>query len=1668
MRFLSAIVSLILLSQLYLGINSSCLDKLSQYVEEQRLLADPNIKENVVEALNANKTCICSGAQFSISTFFTLVFNTPFYLDTVPWFESNFYGKYSLQPLSFFTPVTNVTSFLSWYNSTYLAWQLYYVIVGLDGAEQAYVSASGISIFTARISYILGKPYQPAESIVRGFLPVRTYLLTFFRKDVLLSRNVTAVPQTWNQLLSVLQSVNGTDMDGDGVEDWALCLDLQPPCKANAVLMGIASSIMQYLTVQQGTYFDPSSFFPLAGTAGMQEAMRIYSQLLGFATPGSFTACNGGNVEFLSGRCAVTLNWDMQFYSLNSTSQLAGNVGVAPLPGSEEVWIRSSNSLSKCTTDMCPLAQPLYLIPVNASSHQSGAGSAPPAPTSLSRQDQANASSSGAGSTLLVNQPGFSVFALDRINYGTTNCLPEQAGGGIMFVQEYRTTFETFLKQRMSSLDTTLGMLFSNLSNFNDVASNSSNLDLTYWTSNGYDKQDTLSYLGAVLNVYVNNQASDLVLPAAAVYRSVIETAAADLAFVTGRSSNRYGSNATVSPSSAAEGSSIVVISSYLQQQLLLVQQAYLNATSTPVCGYDCTRGQALRILQTSLNYTPPPLFPPSPLPPSQPIPIVEAEPAITPTAIIVTLVVCIVSGVVLLVGVAYWLYRSLANKSLGSKVVAPVAGPLTTILVTDVQNSTVLWESLPSEIMDRAYNVHHACIRRLLHKYRGYENLTEGDSFICTFHDPQSAVEFSVHCQKELLHLDWPIELLQHPDGCEVWMMYQPSLKQSILNGESSFFQSGGAVTAISVGSAPSKLAAPFNNIYGRFSRLYRSGSESDGSKAGVSPPVSYMSVVPPSSSSAAAPHQDSRGMRQLLSKLNRVPNVASRNGADMSTHDSSPQCSEVKNSKDRCSTQPRSQHFIATPVTAPAQFTCTEDLPQDMLPRGPADAPSHDGSKTGQRFKDPMHWLALLCPYGAYPNSSSRQSSKSASQRPLAASARNSVSSPSYDGRGSTNNSLSSAFQLQVTFEALTDILQDEGVSTSTSTIQGDTSAPPTWLAQLKRLWIKCEPSQQSEAVNAIAEVVRHHPSPFQQNKLWQGHGLHMPQNLSLIEVNSNRSIRAQHGISEDAIGEAETCGIALRQAKRTSSAGDALFCKTSVNMDLNKRILAFRGMRVRMGLHTGVFLPIIMDHSSGRARLPAPVLSAGKAVGDAAHGGQIIMSEQVYQALSSHKDFHLIHDRALIILMGSHILSGYPEPKTLRPSSASEIGNPPNVLKWDTVTQPTKNRKQQSQWFWKGDRKVSLRGGLDFGQRQERNNRCEDKEVSLSEDDIKCCDEEEAAKEDHSVPKKLFQLVPLACLSRLSLLPGDPALRTDLQLSPHALEAPLGNLTVAVLQVVGATVLSSELPATSEKALALFSKVTKRFLRELHGYPFYVGHGEVHAVFQRPESGLTWCLSCSSAMNQQAWPEELLNHDLGEELRVWVWGSDNTKHQRLIYRGLRLKAGCESGLLSSSLSSKSACVVYEGRPVSRALKMAHLARAGQVLSSSDCWGQARASMQRLKKRPSESSSPQQAKGYQSSPLLQHGDHTVSDQVLSADRGLGSRQGSGAQLGMIISQEQTTHRQLGTSMDSHTLAESMTAHEVDARLPGRDQQVTLVEVMWKESREMVNSIPETDPVVS
>ncbi|GLI67737.1 hypothetical protein VaNZ11_011988 [Volvox africanus] len=179
-------------------------------------------------------------------------------------------------------------------------------------------------------------------------------------------------------------------------------------------------------------------------------------------------------------------------------------------------------------------------------------------------------------------------------------------------------------------------------------------------------------------------------------------------------------------------------------------------------------------------RFSPSPI-PPSPLPlspPSVPV-LLQAGPGAGSKVPAVALwVVAATAGVLLVVlvpvVVLYIKLRRLQRRHIQEQGAqrAPGVGPLTTLLVTDIANSTGLWESLPEEVMDQALKLHNTCMRALLVRFNGYESTTEGDSFILAFHYPADAAKFALSAQVQLMDVMWPAEVLAHPDGQEVWVV--------------------------------------------------------------------------------------------------------------------------------------------------------------------------------------------------------------------------------------------------------------------------------------------------------------------------------------------------------------------------------------------------------------------------------------------------------------------------------------------------------------------------------------------------------------------------------------------------------------------------------------------------------------------------------------------------------------------------------------------------------------------------------------------------------------------------------------------------------------------------------------------------------------------------------
>eukprot|EP00668_Euglena_longa_P025675 GGOE01032083.1.p1 GENE.GGOE01032083.1~~GGOE01032083.1.p1 ORF type:complete len:1174 (-),score=330.62 GGOE01032083.1:861-4049(-) len=76
-------------------------------------------------------------------------------------------------------------------------------------------------------------------------------------------------------------------------------------------------------------------------------------------------------------------------------------------------------------------------------------------------------------------------------------------------------------------------------------------------------------------------------------------------------------------------------------------------------------------------------------------------------------------------------------------------------IVFTDIENSTHLWATIPSE-MAAALEIHHATTRATLRNFGLYEVKTLGDSFMCATKDPRSAVAFGLELQRKLFEAPW------------------------------------------------------------------------------------------------------------------------------------------------------------------------------------------------------------------------------------------------------------------------------------------------------------------------------------------------------------------------------------------------------------------------------------------------------------------------------------------------------------------------------------------------------------------------------------------------------------------------------------------------------------------------------------------------------------------------------------------------------------------------------------------------------------------------------------------------------------------------------------------------------------------------------------------------
>ncbi|KAL6760792.1 hypothetical protein V8C86DRAFT_2548326, partial [Haematococcus lacustris] len=184
---------------------------------------------------------------------------------------------------------------------------------------------------------VLGVPVVENPFIMYLNWPLLTSAYNISRPTLTQPGRLSFYPDTWQELISVMQQVHATASDpATGLPHHALCLPLQ--ISITYLLQAVMASIMQTQGFTQGFLYDPLTLEPLTNNTAMQQVTFDLADVVDMS------------------QCAIALAGDELFKSLSvsrSNRQFMGQLSMSPLPASTEVLDRSTMQLVPCTQELC-------------------------------------------------------------------------------------------------------------------------------------------------------------------------------------------------------------------------------------------------------------------------------------------------------------------------------------------------------------------------------------------------------------------------------------------------------------------------------------------------------------------------------------------------------------------------------------------------------------------------------------------------------------------------------------------------------------------------------------------------------------------------------------------------------------------------------------------------------------------------------------------------------------------------------------------------------------------------------------------------------------------------------------------------------------------------------------------------------------------------------------------------------------------------------------------------------------------------------------------------------------------------------------------------------------------------------------------------------------------
>lgn len=181
----------------------------------------------------------------------------------------------------------------------------------------------------------------------------------YYRTDVFEAAGVTP-PKTWEEYLAAAAQFNGTDLNGDGENDYGSCIPKVRAGQSYWWIADFASARLQTQGTSQGMFFDTETMNPLFGpNPAFIKALEQFNETTQYGPADELNlTLNDTRDLFLTGRCALTMDWgDIGALSIDpERSTMQDKVGTLIIPGSSEVLDRATGEMVACDATTCPNA----------------------------------------------------------------------------------------------------------------------------------------------------------------------------------------------------------------------------------------------------------------------------------------------------------------------------------------------------------------------------------------------------------------------------------------------------------------------------------------------------------------------------------------------------------------------------------------------------------------------------------------------------------------------------------------------------------------------------------------------------------------------------------------------------------------------------------------------------------------------------------------------------------------------------------------------------------------------------------------------------------------------------------------------------------------------------------------------------------------------------------------------------------------------------------------------------------------------------------------------------------------------------------------------------------------------------------------------------------------